>query len=251
LARRLGVWLAGRAPHRAARLLDLGCGTGASLRYLSPLIGTTPAWTCIDKDAGLLAELRRRSTGAELDVQRLDLVGDFDSLAAMPFDAVVCSALLDLVSARWLAALVALVGQRQAAVLFALSYDGRLELGPAAAEDARVRAAFNDHQGRDKGFGPALGPRAGAAVVQSLRQVGYEVRRFDSPWHLDARSMQDAALLAPLVDGIAAAAIEQSPADRGRFEAWRALRRTQCANGALRVTVGHEDVLGLPPSHAQ
>jgi hypothetical protein len=163
----------------------------------------------------------------------------------------VCSALLDLVSAPWLAALVALVSERRAAVLFALSYDGRLELAAPSGDDRAVREAFNAHQRRDKGFGPALGPGAGEAVAEALRGAGHAVDRLASPWQLDARTAEDSALLAPLVDGIAAAAIEQSPADRVRFDAWRSLRHAQCATGDLRLIVGHEDTLGLPPAPDQ
>lgn len=251
LARRLGVWLAERAPYRPARIVDLGCGTGSNVRFLAPRIGGTPAWTCIDDDARLLSAARHRLGNQEVHLQRLDLVRDFDALAEMPFDAIVCSALLDLVSLPWLARLVALVEQRRAAALFALSYDGRLEFAPSMPDDPLVRQAFNAHQARDKGFGPALGPRACAAAAQALHDAAYAVHRIETPWDLDARSAENAALLGPLVDGIAAAAIEQSPADRGRLDAWRSLRRAQCASGELRVVVGHDDTLGLPPPHDQ
>jgi SAM-dependent methyltransferase len=250
LAQRLGNWIATRAPYRPPRLVDLGCGTGANVRYLAPRLGDV-SWVCIDDDPTLLSQLQETCPGLTVDARHLDLVRNFDALAAMPFDALTCSALLDLVSGSWLGALVALIEQRRAAVLFALSYDGELALTPSAPSDEAVRKAFNAHQVRDKGFGAALGPRAGEVAEHALVTAGYETLRIQSPWHLDARAPADAALLAPLIAGIAGAATEQFPADRERFESWHSMRRAQCARGELGVTIGHADLLGLPPAHDQ
>ena len=51
------------------RILDLGCGTGANLRYLAPRLGLAPGagpwvrqdWICVDRDRKLLADLTRRT----------------------------------------------------------------------------------------------------------------------------------------------------------------------------------------------
>ncbi len=51
------------------RILDLGCGTGANIRYLAPRLGLVPGagpwdrqdWICVDRDRKLLADLTRRT----------------------------------------------------------------------------------------------------------------------------------------------------------------------------------------------
>jgi SAM-dependent methyltransferase len=248
LARALGEWLAQSPEAHAPCVVDLGCGTGASLRFLAPLIGGPQRWICVDDDPVLLQILQRtRVEGVSLEVRHVDLAHDLAGIQDIAAQVIVASALLDLVSSNWLDALIAHARRRQASVLFALSYDGRLELQPAHPVDEAVRAAFNAHQRRDKGFGPALGPDACETVAAMLLDAGYEVRREVSDWRIDARNVGDVALLEPLLAGIARAAAEQAPLEAARIDAWLAARREQVAARSLRLTVGHEDALGLPP----
>jgi SAM-dependent methyltransferase len=253
----LRSWLDSRAV--PARLVDLGCGTGSDIRYLAPRLGGAQRWVGIDDDDALLRELGRSTLGGAasgagdlrevvVETRRANLALGSSAFADLAPHAFVASALLDLVSHEWLQALVARARAGGAAVLFALSYDGRIEAWPAHAGDATVRATFNEHQRRDKGFGPALGPRACEAIAEILAAAGYAVCRQRTDWALDASRQDDASLILPLIDGIAAAAREQVPAESGRIDAWLAARRAQCLAGALRITVGHEDTLGLPGS---
>src|SRR5258707_11635990 len=74
---------------------------------------------------------------------------------------VTASALLDLVSERWLRELASACRSHGAAALFALTYNGRSACTPVEPEDDHVRQLFNTHQRRnDKGFGIAAGPDA-------------------------------------------------------------------------------------------
>jgi SAM-dependent methyltransferase len=59
-------WCSGSDRSRAGiEVLDLGCGTGANLRHLAPLLAAAGAreqrWTCIDLDSALLDKLPARS----------------------------------------------------------------------------------------------------------------------------------------------------------------------------------------------
>src|SRR5918911_592410 len=55
IAARLARWCTGRG---ALRVGDLGCGTGASVRALGPLLGERQAWHIIDDDPDLLRSAR-------------------------------------------------------------------------------------------------------------------------------------------------------------------------------------------------
>jgi hypothetical protein len=212
--------------------LDLGCGTGASCRAFGPRPGLR--WRLVDGDAGLLAAAAA-APGAEAVLMDLAEVG------RLPLDGVrlvTASALLDLASRDWIEALAGRLAAVAIGVYAALSYDGRLDWDPPLPDDAEMRAAFNRHQRRDKGLGPALGPDAASALCAALGRRGYAVRSAQSPWRLGPAQ---AALHGELVHGIAEAAAE---AGCEAAAAWGQARRA--ASGAARCTVGHVDVLALP-----
>ncbi len=128
-----------------------------------------------------------------------------------------------------------------AALYAALTYDGREAWQPPHPLDAEVLEAFQADQRRDKGLGPALGPAAHDHLAACLRAQGYRVSEARSDWTLAQPA--DAALIAALAEGTAAAVAPRIGAERS--EAWRAAR-----TGAERVVIGHRDLLALPPEDA-
>lgn len=229
------------------RIVDLGAGTGANLRYLAPRLGGVQEWLAVDFDAALLAALAARPApaGARMRTLCLDLAHDLDALPLDRHDLVTAAALLDLVSASWLDQLAARCAAARADVLFALIYDGRIEWSPAEDGDARIRELVNAHQRTDKGFGPALGPAAGTEAERIFAGLGYRMRGARSDWVLGTESR---ALQAALVDGWVAAALEVAPREANALEAWRERRFAHLAAGASRLRVGHLDLAGELPS---
>lgn len=228
---------------RARRVVDLASGTGANVRYLAPRLGGAPHWLAVDRDPELLAAAAWPA-GARVATLRLDLARALDELPLAPGDLVTASALLDLVSGPWLERLAARCAAAGADVLFALTYDGRIEWSPAEEGDERVRALVNRHQLGDKGFGPALGPGAAAAAVAAFGALGYEVRTAPSDWELGTES---AALQAALIDGWVAAAAALAAGETAALRRWGERRRANVATGRSRLRVGHRDVAGRPP----
>jgi SAM-dependent methyltransferase len=253
LARRLSE----RLPQRP-RIVDLGAGTGSMFRFLAPIIGRRQDWLLIDADAALLDEAfgrvsawaRRRgypatSAGEELlvstpaglwriEVRTADMAHADDSggslLHGWTCDAVVCSALLDLVSASWLERLFDRV---RVAFFATLSVDGRDTWLPRDASDARVRAGFRRDQFRDKGFGYALGPTAPAFALRALAERGYVTASAPSDWHVSRTALR---MQRALIDGRGAGDLR-----------WQEMRLRQALRGRLAITIGHRDILGLPP----
>ncbi len=270
LEARLADW---RPAHSGPlRVIDLGCGTGANLRWLAPRLGGAQQWLVTDHDARLLRRwpaclaaaewsaqgaasaplstpLHVSGAGFRVDIvrRRIDLAQALHRLPWPAAQLVTASALLDLVSNAWLQQLVAATVAVRAALLMTLSVDGRKHWRPADADDGWVATAFAAHQRRDKGFGgPALGAAAGPALVQALRAAGYRVFSARSDWQLDGRaSPQALALQRALVDGLAGAACEQQPAATARVRAWQQRRQALAQRSTLRL--GHVDVLALPP----
>jgi len=232
----LASFVAGRPP--MGRLLDLGGGTGANVRYLSSRLPTPQFWTIVDNDAALLARAPVHATRRHADLNAA--VADEELFAGSSI--VTASALLDLVSERWLATLVDRCRAAGAGVLFALSYDGRIACSPEEPEDDEVRRLVNQHQKRDKGFGPALGPDAAARAAQLLSTAGYTTKQERSDWKLTADSRM---LQRELVIGWADAASELATDRKPSIDAWRVRRLAHIDAGRSRIVVGHVDVAGV------
>jgi hypothetical protein len=234
LAERLGQHLA-----TAGRLVihDLGGGTGAMGRWLSPRLPGRQHWVVHDRDADLLelavADVPGPVTveGRRSDITRLTR-GEFAGGSV-----VTASALLDLLTADALARM--LVACAGCPMLLALTVVGRVTLIPEEPLDVLMGAAFNAHQRR----GSLLGPDAVAAAVDELRGTGAEVLVRPSPWRLDAAH---ADLAAEWFGGWVAAACEQEPALAAEAGAYRDRRLAQSAAGELDVIVDHADLLVLP-----
>jgi len=252
------------------RVLDLGCGTGANLRVMAPRLRGRQRWHLVDHDARLLAALPRVMSdwaqthrlktsqpqaadsllveaadwSVELSWQKADLVHELDALPFEGSQLVTSSALLDLVSASWLAALLTKVHEAGAALLCSLTVDGRIEWQPAMPSDAQMARLFDAHQHRDKGFGgPALGAEAVSRAVERLVALGYRCVRAGSDWQI-ASAAGGARMLERMVDGHADAALEQDPGARDLVLTWRLQRLVQLPRSSLQV--GHTDLLAMP-----
>ena len=237
---------AARAGHWS-RVLDLASGTGSNLRYLAPRLPPGQTWTLVDHDDALLARVETPDGAESLRKVRGDLATE--GIAAVDFaDLVTGSAFLDLVSERWMRALAAACRSSACGVLFALTYDGRIEWDGGAAVgpdpvDEIVRQAVNAHQMRDKGLGPALGPSAGSFAQACFQGAGYRTWFRPSPWRLGP---SHTALARALVDGWEQAAVEERPDQEREIAAWADRRREQLAEHEIDLTVGHVDMLALP-----
>lgn len=254
------------APH-PRRIIDLGAGNGSNLRYLAPRLGGEQEWLLVDHDGALLEAAARHlarwaterglalheqgetlilhGSGLHCRARRLELDLARD-LHALPVDEcwlLTASALLDLASWDWLVDLVDRARAADARMLFALTYDGEIGWAPQLSDDPLVTALVNDHQNRDKGFGPALGPRAASAVVERLRHHGYDVNEAETPWEIQPG---ETGVQQTLIEGWAKAALEQNPEEVERIERWACERGRLVAAGSSRLRVGHRDVLALP-----
>ncbi len=236
------------------RVVDLGSGTGANLRYLAPRLPPGQRWTLVDHDPRHMDRLRRLEPPPEVEtvaaVSR-DLAADGLAVVAGQ-NLVTASALLDLVSESWLAGLVRRCADNACGAYFALTYDGEVQWMTESAagwridddpDDGLVRDAVNRHQRSDKGFGPALGPAAAPRAAHLFREAGYDTWLAASGWRLEAA---DRGLADRLVEGWAAAAAGLRPETAARVGAWALRRRAAVSRGSFRVTVGHCDLLALP-----
>jgi len=229
----------------AIAIVDLACGTGATVRALAPHLPQRQSWRLVDNDLGLLAragtlgEPPHRSVAA----RAVDLARDLELALEGPLDLITCSALLDLVSGEWLERLVVETAARRLPVYAALSYDGQATLDPADPFDAEMVAAVNTHQRRNKGFGPALGPAAAPRAIERFERLDYSAVQGRSDWTF---APEDGAIQNEILAGWAAAARELDEPPAERVAAWLTRRLNLVAMGGLRMRLGHVDFFARP-----
>jgi hypothetical protein len=231
-------------------IVDLGAGRGSNAMFLVRSLQVPQTWLAIDQDAELLREAKQRveTLGGAYKTEVIQLTpGNMEERLPEAASLVTASALIDLVSEAWLSTLVEAAAARRSAVLVVLSYAGSFELSPAHPDDSMLRDLVNRHQHGDKGAGAALGPDAVAVLQKLLAAKGYQVELDESPWQLDA---DDSSLVRMLMEGWVEAATEIDPGSRERLQTWLQSRSAQLAEGALKVSVNHIDLLALPPGEA-
>ena len=245
LLKRLAAWAASRD---SLTVLDLGCGTGSNAKAMIPHLPATQHWRLVDNDRALL-EAARESLAEEgahklsamsVKIEEADLALSVAPLLARDCDLVTAAALFDLVSTEWLDGLVDALAEHRLPLYTVLVYDGAMAWEPAHAADEAVRLAFNAHQQRDKGFGPAAGPAAVPHLAMRFTEAGFDVITAPSPWHLGS---DDHAVLSATASGIVKAVRETGRLTEAELADWLALRRQ-----GGRCTLGHLDLLALPRS---
>jgi SAM-dependent methyltransferase len=225
-------------------IVDLACGTGAMLRALAPHLAARQNWKLVDNDLGLLLRAANAShPRAKVTTTAVDLARDLEAVLDGHLDLVTTSALLDLVSDRWLERLATEAAARKLALYAALTYDGRVTLEPSDPFDATIMTSVGVHQRRDQGFGPALGPDAAKRVVAHLETVGYAVMHCTADWEIGP---QDREMQTALIDSWAGAAREIGQLPVAEIGAWHARRRDAVARGQSSIRVGHLDVFADP-----
>jgi len=228
--------------YRAIDILDLGAGTGANVRYLAGKLPLPQRWMLVDRDERLLSRASKAWASRCLDLQHAVLDASLFSGRAL----VTASALLDLASEAWLQALVARCREAGAAVLFALTYDGRMDFAPAELEDEAMCELVNQHQRTDKGLGPAEGPVAVARASELFTAAGYYVEREASDWELTPESHE---LQRQLIAGWADAAVATAPDQSAAVADWRARRIAHVDAGRSQLIVGHKDLAAWLPDN--
>jgi trans-aconitate methyltransferase len=241
LVLQLREWL---GPRECLRVVELGCGLGSGMRFVAPKLAGAQHWTLIDHDPDLL-DLAKESprAGVRVETRCLDLRDP--STLDLQVDLVSTQALLYLVSDAWLDGLSTWLVREQLPILAALSVDGRVSWGPEHPLDAEIQAAFRAHQLTDRGFGASPGPKAAAVLAMKLSVAGHKVQLARADWQVGPGDIQ---MLTEMISGTATAAAEAAEGITTveRVGAWRSHRMAAAAEGELRLTVGHLDLLALP-----
>jgi len=228
----------------SVHVVDLACGTGATVRALTAHLPSRQVWRLADNDLGLLAHANAITLADNVKVTAipLDLNRDLEAALDGAIDLVTTSAFLDLVSKGWLDRLTTEIVARSIPFYAALTYDGRIDITPNDPADASIVAAINKHQATDKGFGLALGPEAAACATAGFERLGYTVTHRRSDWTMEPN---DRDIQLEIFAGWAGAAREIG-ALSAETASWLTRRRANVAAGASSLRVGHIDLFAVP-----
>ena len=197
------------------RILDVGCGSGATTRWLAPLLPGPQEWVLLDRDPALLAlvpdrtaDVRDRDGAPVTCSTRRAEITALTALDLATTSAVTASALVDVLTADEVDGLAATCAAARVPALLTLTVTGRVELDPPDPTDGEVAAAFDAHQRRTVAGRRLLGPDAPAETADAFRRHGMSVRTAETPWQLGD---VDRALTARWLTERVAAAVEQQP----------------------------------------
>jgi SAM-dependent methyltransferase len=190
---RLAARLAAALPARP-RLLDLGAGTGSLLRWLAPRMPRPQAWTLVDSDralteaafdtiadraegVGLKVTMPNRRTllvhapGGAWRVEALiaDLAEGPLNLPQHDADAVLSSALCDLVSARWVESMAAAIGQDHGVDVAVTDIESSIIKGSGTMLAGGKRISIEPYLERVK---KDIVPDVVGTVIAKVRQMG-------------------------------------------------------------------------------
>ncbi len=233
-------------------IVDLGSGTGSTIRGLQRYTTLTPSiqWRLVDNDPGLLAEaIHRHSEEYSIESFLVDL-SETQKLPLKSVSLITASALLDLVSENFIRDLCQLIKEKNESqpvgFYSTLNYDGCIKWTPFHPLDASILMNFNADQRRNKGFGPALGPDATDFLTRQFHCAKFQCLSAKSPWLLGPA---DYLLTESLINGISGVAIKTDGLTNSDILDWKTFRMKNIRTGTC--FLGHTDILVLPNSLAR
>ena len=229
----------------SVHIVDLACGTGATVSALTGHLPPRQIWRLADNDLGLLgrANAMALADNVKITAVPLDLNRDLEAALDGAIDLVTTSAFLDLVSKNWLDRLTTEVAARSIPFYAALTYDGRIDIAPNDPADASIVAAVNQHQTTDKGFGLALGPEAAGYAIASFDRLDYAVTHRSSDWTMGPN---DRDIQLEIFAGWAGAARAIDALSLAETASWLTRRRASVAAGTSSLRLGHVDLFAVP-----
>ena len=253
----------------ALKVVDVGSGTGANVRYYFDRIPHTQEWTLIGQSTQLLDEgvnslsafaqendygwqHQSNNTFVLTDAEKtatIKLVSGsiehIEQLADLPqADIVTANAVFDLLSFEQFDALVEKLAQHDVCLLATLNYYETSFL-PFFKEDHRFLRWYHMHMKRPQPMGIAMGPDCSEEMLDLLAQHHMMIEQEGSQWHLKKCDSTMHRYLLHFIEH-AIAELSLSPEEKQDFDAWINKKKDLCRQRELEIIVDHSDIFAYP-----
>jgi len=250
------------------RILDIGSGLGANIRYYGPLFSSSQEWTLLEIEPRLaddsLEELKAwasregRSVRAlphglsienedgEISI-RMKQASFFDLKSSDDlgrYDLITANAFFDLIPQDRFAAFASILSSSHKPLLATLNYEST-KFRPEDRKDRDFIAQYESHMMRSRDIGPSMGPRCCARMNEILTALGYCVYAGKSTWKIPA---QDKAMMNFMFGFLEDALGEMlgGSQERDEFDRWMKKKSALLERNRLELSVNHMDFFAKP-----
>ncbi len=250
-------FLASLAELETINIIDLGSGSGANLKYLSPKIDGQQVWHLIERDKSLMnhaektIELVKQTNQAKLrSVHKI--IADFTDKDLNVFKETerrvfLANAVFDIIPLATFLTFLDLLGSRpcnNVILYFTIHINEDLTIQPIHPLNQKYLSLFHQHMQRDQNGKRAMGPNTVREISNTLSQRGFLVKTADSSWDIK----EDSSFLKSNFDFIICATRELlGPKEVGEWEEWVQFHLKAIDQGKSRLHVGHQDILAYWP----
>ena len=227
------------------RVLDLGAGNGANLRYFSSRWESLRHWTLLDHNPELMKVCKSWVNAQDdLDLElncREGSLSSFDEVvSSADFDLVMANALFDLTTQDEFELVSATLKEYELPLLFTLNYSG-MKFYPEDSFDQEVEVSYAKHMRQSGGKVEFMGERAGPAMAEMLLQQGATVVKGESYWHISPGDRQMLNYKIGFIENALSDLYPEGPnAEKGKE--WLEKRKNQLRQGNLTIKVSHWDL---------
>ena len=233
-------------------ILDIGSGTGATMRALFPKFKHRQIWTLLDADRKLLARSKSlnqslvKDSTNEMHLVYFDLTKGFGYLNA-DYNLVTTTAFLDLVSESWIKEFVQTLKDNNLAFYCSITPTNKIVIEPKISLDDKIICAFNTHRYKDKGFGKSLGGKVTDFTINNLNNSDFQVFQANKEWGCqNPDSGFRKAFYTYLIEGIAEAVAETKLLESAKLEHWRITRLENIYNDQCEIWFEIVDFFAFP-----
>ena len=252
----------------ALKVVDVGSGTGANVRYYFDHIPHAQEWTLIEQNGSLRDECRRslaafakeqgydwqerddtfrladaqKTATIRLVPGRIEHIEQLADLSQT--DVVTANAVFDLLSYEHFDTLVGTLARHNVCLLATLNYYETSFL-PFSEEDYRFTRWYHLHMKRPQPTGIAMGPDCSEEMLDVLAEHHMMIEQEGSQWHLKQHATTMHHYLLHFIEH-AVAELSLSTDEQHDFDAWLSHKKTLCRQRKLEIIVDHSDIFAYP-----